>query len=138
MILPLAEYHFFNETLRTGATADTAPFVTDRAGSLDLYAQGSPVIRTDAVLGLPVLYLENRIVSPKPEESSFTILKSRTAAAPRALKGKTVIVYVNPDMGATANANGQQDGGGWSARGAGLEVGSPHQAVNAVSVLCTA
>ncbi len=63
------------------------------------------------MLNATVLYLANPVVSPKPDDSSFTLLKSLSGAGPRALRAKTIIAYLNPNMNSSANAVGQQDGG---------------------------
>jgi hypothetical protein len=110
VVLPLIEYHFFNETPTTASNANQV-FARDFAGTMDLYPQGSPVLRADPVLNATVLYLANAIVSPKPDESTFSLLKSQSGSGPRALRAKTIIAFVNPNMNSTANALGQQDGG---------------------------
>jgi hypothetical protein len=110
VVLPLVEYHFYNETPTTASSASQV-FARDFAGTMDLYPQGSPVLRADPELNATVLYLPNAIVSPKPDESSFSLLKSQSGSGPRALRAKTIIAFVNPNMNSTANALGQQDGG---------------------------
>jgi hypothetical protein len=107
VVLPLVEYHFYEETV---GAAPTGAIAQDRAGSMDLFGHNNVSIVLDPVLNVPVLRVVNERTATVPAlvNASYVVTEAKSS---RIVVDKTIIVFINPDAGSALNALGQIDGG---------------------------
>jgi hypothetical protein len=88
--MPLAEYHFFRETV--GVRANGSLIAADRAGNMDLYGYNGAAIVFDSGLNVNVLQLQNPVTQPV-NLAAIQTAQSRANTGPRPVRDKAFIAY---------------------------------------------
>jgi hypothetical protein len=99
--LPLAEYHFYNET---AATASGTLLATDRAGNMNLFGYNGASVAYDTGLAVNVLRLTNPVSYPS-QPSTMQTARSAAGSGPVTIRDKAFVAYF------AQNANNGPDAG---------------------------
>jgi hypothetical protein len=114
--LPVAQYHFFEETPGQTASAQT-PIALDRVGSMHLFGRGGASIVNETSKGVPALLLDNAPIFPPRAYSAMDTVESQVEASTRALSEWTMVVYARPSYNSSLNFGLGQLSGGEAAKG---------------------
>ncbi len=103
--VPLAEYHFFAESLGTpSATATPAKIASDYVGTMDLYAVNGASIVYSQEIGSRTLRLRNLPTGSDPVPAVMQQAFSLAGTGPRQIVEKTLIVFAKVNVSVGANA----------------------------------